>query len=142
MKKFILGAVLLLCASIVLAGAPTSTRVPMGTNAFRAIPTSMAFPAAKTRFNQDIETINAGFLTNATTAIQYGTITNNGSITFSKAFSSTPSFVVTWQAAGNVNAGLITNAIAAFVYPSVATVRCDTVIATDMTWIAIGPCSP
>jgi hypothetical protein len=140
MKKNLVVLFLLLLASTAFAGAPTSTRVPLGTNAWTEMPVNMAFPAAKLQFNADIAKMNAGSLTNATTAIQYGTITNNGRIVFGKAFTAVPSVSVTWI---DPHIKATTNSM---IESSVTITNLDvtsaTVAATNMTWIAIGPCAP
>ena len=141
MKKAIIGFSVFLIAGLVLAGMDTN-RVPVGTNSFVSLPGSMDWPAGKRHINNQFSTLNAGFVTNATWNFQYGKVTNNGAITFTKAYSSAPAVVVTWDAVRSANAGLVTNAIKVFSHPTVFTAVCSTVVATDMWWMAIGPCSP
>lgn len=132
MKKLLIAAVLFLIAGYAFSQAPTANRIPTLRS---KVPVSAAWPEGK-------NLLNVGITSNGYWALQYGTTTNNGVVTFAKSFSATPAITVSWDGVLSGAAGKITNAIV--VYPGTATftASCSTVVATNMNWMAVGPCSP
>ena len=131
MKTFLVLVSFLILTGVVLAANTTNT-APL--NKIATIPTDAAWPYGKTLLNN--------WTTNTYREhIEYGGVTNNGSITFSKAFIGQPSVVISWNAVKSANASLVTNAVALYVHSTCFTASCPTVVATDLWWIATGICT-